>query len=390
MLDWNGNTATYGTAGNIRTVTVGGISAKASGFSRDRTTGAWAAAYLGSYGGGVGVTDSSEGNGDGDLHTVDNLGGRDNYVVFEFNQPIVLNSIDLGYVVGDSDLTVWIGTVPNAYNNHQMLSDSLLAGLYTEENLTELTVARLADINALEIVGNFIVIAASTSDTSPEDRFKIGKLNLCTPGTQLPASLGDTVWHDLNGNGIREATEPGIAGASVTLTGGGSDGVINGVGDTSVTTSTSATGAYSFLGLVPGTQYRVSFAVPSGYYAASPRGLGGDRAIDSDGLVSNFIILGSGQNDTSIDAGFYKEVKVGDFVWNDTDKDGFQDSTELGIGNVALTLSGTNGAGSPISLTTTTASNGYYQFIGLPPGTYQVTVCCIELHYWWRAQPIRC
>ena len=373
-MDWTGNTATSGTAGNVRTLTIGNISAKASGFSRDRTTGAWSTAYLGAYGGGLGVTDSSEGNGSGDTHVVDNLGGRDNYIVFAFNQPIVLGSIDLDYVVGDSDLSIWIGTVPTAFNTQQALSDSLLAGLYFEENGTLLTTARRADINASEIVGNFIVIASSTTDLSVGDRFKLTKLNICTPGTQRPASLGNSVWHDLNGNGIRELSEPGIPGASVTLTGGGSDGVINGVGDTTVTTATSTTGEYGFADLVPGTQYQVRFALPTGYLAASPRRLGSDRTVDSDGLVSNFIILGSGQNDNSIDAGFYKEVKVGNYVWNDTDQDGIQDGTEVGITNVALTLSGTSGDGTIITRSTTTTSNGSYLFSGLPPGSYQVTV----------------
>ncbi len=373
-LHLEGNTATSGHAGNRFTFSSGNISAKASGFSRDRATGAWSTAYLGSYGGGLGVTDSSEGNGSNDTHVVDNLGGRDNYVVFAFNQLVVLDSIQLGYVVGDSDLTIWIGTVPNAYNSHQTLSDSLLDGLYTEENWTELTLARWADVNSTEIVGNFIVIAASTSDTSPEDRFKIARLELCTPGLQVPASLGDSVWHDQNGNGIREASEPGISGASVTLIGGGEDGVINGINDTTVSTITSVGGNYSFAGLVPGVQYQVSFALPSGYFAGSPRMVGGDRSIDSDGPVSRIIILGSGQSDMSIDAGFYREVKVGDFVWNDTNEDGIQGSTELGIGGVSLRLSGTSGDGSAISRSTTTASNGSYEFAALPPGSYQVSV----------------
>ena len=374
VLDFNGNTSTAGSLGNVRTYTSGSISVNASGFSRDRATGAWASAYLGSYGGGLGVTDSSEGDGSADKHTVDNLDGRDNYILFEFNQPIVIDSAYLGYVVTDSDLQVWIGTIPNAFNNHQTLSDSLLSGLYTEFNWTTVTTARLADLNADGILGNVIIIAADASDTSPEDRFKLGQLTLCTPGTQQPASLGDYVWHDLNGNGIQESHEPGIHGASVTLTGGGADGIINGVGDTVVSTTTSSTGAYSFTGLVPGTQYRVAFGLPAGFTSASPRKLGSNVALDSDGLISDIIILGSGQNNSTVDAGFYKEVKVGNYVWNDLDRDGIQDSNETGIGGVTLNLTGTSGSGAAINLSTTTASNGSYLFSALPPGTYQVRV----------------
>src|SRR5262249_22004037 len=62
-FDFSGSTATSGTAGNVRTFTSGSLSVKASGFSRDKSSGAWSTAYLGSYGGGLGVTDGSEGTG---------------------------------------------------------------------------------------------------------------------------------------------------------------------------------------------------------------------------------------------------------------------------------------------------------------------------------------
>ena len=373
-VDFNGNSPTSGTLGNSLSFTSGSISVRASGFSRDRSTGAWSTAYLGSYGGGLGVTDSSEGNGDNDRHTVDNLGGRDNYVLLEFNQPVVIDEIAFGYVVADSDFTFWAGTVPNAFSNHQMLSDAILSGLYSEENLTTLTGARTADVNANGIFGNFVVIAAAVSDTSPEDRFKIGQIKLCTPGDQQPASIGDSVWHDLNGNGIRESTEPGIEGATVTLIGGGSDAVINGIDDTVATAITSSTGTYSFAGLTPGTQYRAIFALPAGYTAASPRKQGADSGLDSDGLTSDIIILGSGQSLNTIDAGFFQEVRVGNFVWNDLDMDGIQDSNETGIGGVTVNLTGTSGGGTAISRSTTTAADGSYQFSALPPGSYQVAV----------------
>jgi hypothetical protein len=64
-FNFSGSTATDGTDGNIRTFTAGGVSVKTSAFSRDKSTGAWSAAYLGSYSGGLGVTDSSEGSGTG-------------------------------------------------------------------------------------------------------------------------------------------------------------------------------------------------------------------------------------------------------------------------------------------------------------------------------------
>jgi protocatechuate 3,4-dioxygenase beta subunit len=184
-VDFSGSSATSGAVGNIRNYTVGGVGVNVSAFSRDKATGAWETAYLGAYAGGLGVTDGIEGTGANDTHTVDNV-GRDNYVLFEFSETVVVDSAFLGYVVNDSDLTVWIGTLPDAFNNHTVLSDAVLAGLgFTEVNLTTLTGARLADLNAGNVAGNVLVIAADTTDTSPEDRFKIEKLTVkkVQPGT---------------------------------------------------------------------------------------------------------------------------------------------------------------------------------------------------------------
>ena len=136
-FDFSGSSALDGTDGNIRTFTAGGVSVKASAFSRDKTTGVWSTACLGSYGGGLGVTDSSEGDGSNNTHTVDNV-GRDNYVLFEFSENVVVDSAFLGYVVDDSDLTVWIGTKTDPFNNHQTLSDAFLTSLgFTEVNVTD-------------------------------------------------------------------------------------------------------------------------------------------------------------------------------------------------------------------------------------------------------------
>ncbi len=177
-----GNSAVTGTIGNILTFGSGNISVRASAFSRtDAAPNTWNTAFLGSFSGGLGVTDGSE-NGSNNTHTVDNSGGRDNYVLFEFSQPVLIDKAILGYVVGDSDITVWIGTRNDPFTNHITLSDSVLSSLaFTEENNTTLTSARTADINAKGVVGNILVIAANAADTSPEDFFKIAGLKVCTP-----------------------------------------------------------------------------------------------------------------------------------------------------------------------------------------------------------------
>ncbi len=175
-----GSTSVTGSAGNIRTFTVNGVSVKASGFSRADSNGAWAAGYLGSYSGGLGVTDTSE-NGANDTHKVDNIGGRDNYVLFEFSETVTVSQALLDAVSGDSDITVWIGTKTNPFNNHNTLSDAFLTSLTKEDNDTTLTGARTASFNAGKLSGNVLVIAASTSDTTPDDNFKIKQITIICP-----------------------------------------------------------------------------------------------------------------------------------------------------------------------------------------------------------------
>jgi protocatechuate 3,4-dioxygenase beta subunit len=214
-----GNTATSGSNGNIRSFSVNGINVKASAFSRADSGGAWATAYLGLYSHGLGVTDSSEGNGDNDRHTVDNQGGRDNYVLFEFSQPVVFNRAFLDYVGADSDVTIWIGTKTDPYNSHLTLSDAMLAGFVKETNLTDSPDSRWADANDAGVSGNVLIIAAQADDTSPEDSFKISKVdvgcvsNVCTATGTLNLTGGNSASSGTAGN-IRSYS---VGGANVKV-----------------------------------------------------------------------------------------------------------------------------------------------------------------------------
>ena len=169
-----GNSALDGPNGNIRTFNADDISVKTSAFSRD-AHGTWEKAFLGSFSNGLGVTDNSEGDGSNGLHRVDNV-HRDNYVLFEFSENVVVDRTFLASVGDDSDITYWVGT---AEDDHNILSDAFLDSLqFTEDNNTHSPDARWADINNGEVVGNILVIAASTSDPHPDDRFKIKELEV--------------------------------------------------------------------------------------------------------------------------------------------------------------------------------------------------------------------
>jgi hypothetical protein len=170
---FNQSSSGSGPAGNVRQFSNNNVPVKVSAFSRDRSNGNWAAAFLGAFGSyGMGVTDTSE-SGSGDTHTIDNS-GRDNYMVFVFDRPVVASKAYLGWVSGDSDAQMWIGTVNNAFNSGVTLSDAVLSGFGSPETSNGGSSARWITFNGSAKAGNVIVIAASTS--SSNDKFKVAKL----------------------------------------------------------------------------------------------------------------------------------------------------------------------------------------------------------------------
>ncbi len=124
-----------------------------------------------------------------------------------------------------------------------------------------------------------------------------------------PASLGDLVWEDYNRNGLQDAGEPGIPNVTVVLK--------DNNGNTVGTTTTNASGIYSFTSLAPGT-YSVTFTTPA-TYLPTPSNIGADDAKDSDPVagVAGGIVLTAGQTNTTIDAGFYRLINLSGNVWHD-------------------------------------------------------------------------
>ncbi len=192
--------------------------------------------------------------------------------------------------------------------------------------------------------------------------------------------IGDLVWEDLDGDGIQDSGEPGIANVTVYLIDASTNTTIR-------TTQTSPSGYYIFNNLDAGSYY-VEFVLPSGY-AFTKQDQGSDNTVDSDanpstGQTTTFSLT-AGQTDLTWDAGLYRPVSLGDFVWED-DGNGIQETGESGIPNVPVQLfdatcasldSDNNGridSGlSPIN-TTTTNTNGIYQFTNLAPGDYCVII----------------
>ncbi|MCU0795680.1 MAG: carboxypeptidase regulatory-like domain-containing protein [Akkermansiaceae bacterium] len=211
--------------------------------------------------------------------------------------------------------------------------------------------------------------------------------NTVDAGYFQAATIGDFVWNDSNANGIQDGGEGGLDGVLVSLfrPGFGPDGIAGNSDDALAvsTTTTAGGGAYSFTGLRPGT-YQVSFGALAGYSStlADQGADGSDSDADaSTGLTATFTVA-EGETNDSLDAGYFEPATIGDFVWNDINADGIQDSGESGLDGVSISLfrpgfgpDGIEGNSddSTAVATTLTAGGGAYSFTGLRPGTYQVS-----------------
>ena len=184
-------------------------------------------------------------------------------------------------------------------------------------------------------------------------------------GLYQASTIKGIVWHDLNANGIREVDEPGIEGATVTIS--------NGNGE-EFSGTTDIFGQYAVTDLKPGT-YSSTF-LPSGDFFLSPVNVGSSEMIDSDfmtdGLSSTGITLESGDVSSGMfDAGIWMYSSVGDFLWYDTNADGIQNEDPI-VGfpfPVTINLYDTNGQ---LLSSTQNDEYGFYQFYDIMPGDYKL------------------
>lgn len=186
--------------------------------------------------------------------------------------------------------------------------------------------------------------------------YNFGELRLNT--------LSGTVYADVNNNGAKAASEPGIANVTLTLTGTDARGAA-----VSTTATTNAAGAYSFANVLPGA-YQIDETQLSTYSDGidTVGSLGGSNAVNDRLSGINLTDTnGTGYNFGELSA------SVSGRVWRDANRDGTLDGAEVGINAVTLTLTGTDTLGNAVSRTTTTDASGNYSFTGLPAGTFTVT-----------------
>lgn len=158
------------------------------------------------------------------------------------------------------------------------------------------------------------------------------------PDDILPGEIHGLKWIDTDGDGQRDANEPGLAGVRIFID-ANDDGVRN-AGERRVltsaddpTTSVDETGMYWFTNLTPGT-YRLCEDVPAGYEQTFPA-IGyhdvtlGSGEIKQDILFGNHPTDGNGGDDTG---------EIHGTKWADFDGDGVRDKGEPGWAGVTIYL----------------------------------------------------
>ncbi len=196
----------------------------------------------------------------------------------------------------------------------------------------------------------------------------------CTHDTTLvePSQISDFVWEDIDGDGIQDAGEPGLAGIQIRLSGQDFNGFA-----VDFSTTSDARGAYKFDRLPMG-KYVIRFRL-QGFqdYLFSPANQGDDDTKDSDMdpvlLLARAEVTAHGVADLDLDAGFIPRasvITVGDMVWYDEDHDGIQDPFEAPVQGVTMQL--IRSSDNAVVSTTVSNESGAYAFNDVIPNTYYV------------------
>jgi len=175
-------------------------------------------------------------------------------------------------------------------------------------------------------------------------------------GNAGPAILG-IKFLDLNGDGIRQPNETGLANIPFLLEPATSSNGVFDAGTADVLTRTDANGGFSFIDLVPGN-YLITETVPPGLSNSTPNPLAvnlGNRNVN--------VFFGNTPIENS---------RIVGCKYLDLDGDGFRDGDEPGIKNVRIYIdSNDNGQRDAGELNTLTDKNGAWSF-NVRGGTYKI------------------
>ncbi|HPS91530.1 MAG TPA: SdrD B-like domain-containing protein, partial [Methanothrix sp.] len=155
-------------------------------------------------------------------------------------------------------------------------------------------------------------------------------------------------FEDLNGNGAKDAGEPGLSGWTIKLKQGATE-------ITSIQTGTG--GAYSFTGIAPGS-YTVEEVAQSGWTQSYPA---------TPGTYPLTLVSGVA-GPTNIDFGNWRATSFSGLKFEDLNGNGAKDAGESGLSGWTIKLM----SGATEIAGTQTGADGAYSFTDIAPGSYTV------------------
>jgi protocatechuate 3,4-dioxygenase beta subunit len=265
-------------------------------------------------------------NGNGVLDPGDP--GLDNWVVEVFNSSAVMVASQVTHAGGTFDFE---GLTPGSYTVKEVLQ--------TGWTLT-----------SPPAPGSFTVAVTAGGTASGRDF-----------GNFQNITLSGDKFNDLNGDGVQESGEPGLANWTIQL--------LNSAGAVVATTKTDANGNYRFANVGPGT-YTVREVQQTGWTQTAP----------ASGTYT--VAATSGQNVGGLAFGDFKLVSYSGTVYNDLNGNGVMDSGEKKLNKWTIQLYDMMGN---LVTSQTTNGTGTYSFANLGPG--QWTIKEVLQTGWYQTQP---
>ena len=211
-------------------------------------------------------------------------------------------------------------------------------------------------------------------------------------------TLGNYVWNDNNGNGKKDIHEYGLGGVPVSLyRDDNSDNLPDNPTPIAVT-ETNQQGYYKFTRLSNG-RYITSIPILPGFIipgnndpnpdnnedndnnairVAGPNGPGGVVFTNAITLIAGTEPEDGGNTNNTLDMAMCALLWVGNFVWDDANRNGLQDAGEAGLNGVKITVIYPDGVTTESKTTyrwsdaqnPNISHDGYYDFPRVGPGTY--------------------
>lgn len=209
-----------------------------------------------------------------------------------------------------------------------------------------------------------------------------------------PATIGNYIWLDTNGNGLQDEVGSGLVGIEVVLTITYPGGTV-----TTLKALTDASGYYSFGNLLQDEDYTSgsggtmpSFVVSVSTnqsamdsYTRTHIGVGSNPRADSNNPSGTSASASKGFTNVTgfvtpsslptYDFGYFPTselLSLGNRVWRDVNNNGSVDVGEAGLTNVKVELLDSTAA--TVLATAYTDANGFYRFDQLLPDTYYVRI----------------